>query len=283
MYYSSGIGSLRRSMICKHGYGGIDSKIGNTPWLATERIMRQKIKVLKETPDYLVISKPAGISVHPGAGEEEFTITDWLQEKYPSTKNLAWKTKVRIGIVHRLDKDTSGVLLLAKNPEALDYFQDQFREHKIEKHYTTLVFGAPPQEQGTVDAFLSRDPRDRERQKVDLVNFGLDERERKFSATRYKVLRKFKCKGWSLALLDVVILTGRKHQIRAHMKHLGYPVLGDPKYFTKPARRLAKQLELTRQFLHATSLKFKEFPSGKITRVSDDLPDDLNNILNDIQ
>ena len=233
-------------------------------------------------PDYLVISKPTGISVHPGAGEEEFTVTDWLQKKYTAVKNLAWKTKTRIGIVHRLDKNTSGVLLLAKNPEALDYFQNQFREHKIEKHYTALVFGTPPQEQGSVDAFLSRDPRDRERQKVDLVNFGLDERERKFSATRYKMLKKLNYKGLSLALLDVVILTGRKHQIRAHMKHLGCPVLGDPKYFTKPARRLAKQLGLTRQFLHATSLKFQEFPSGKVLEISDHLPEDLSIVLKTI-
>ena len=248
-----------------------------------KRYGTENIKILKETPDYLVISKPAGIAVHPGAGEEEFTVTDWLQEKYPKITSLAWKTKTRIGIVHRLDKDTSGILLLAKNPEALDYFQDQFREHKIEKHYTALVFGAPPQEKGMVDAFLSRDPRDRERQKVDLVNFGLDKRERKFSATRYKMLKKLNYKGLSLALLDVVILTGRKHQIRAHMKYLGCPVLGDPKYFTKPARRLAHKLGLTRQFLHATSLKFKEFPSGKVVEISDKLPDDLSNILETVE
>ena len=246
------------------------------------------IKVLKETPDYLVISKPIGISVHPtspnmgyaglakGAGEKKFTIRDWLLEKYPQIQNLPWKTKMREGIVHRLDKDTSGILLLAKTPEALDFFQDQFRERKIEKHYTALVFGIPKPESGEITALLRRDPRDRERQKVELMDFGTDEAERKLSATRYRVAKTLNFRGQDLAFLDIQILTGRKHQIRAHMKYIGCPVVGDQKYFTKPSRRFAKTLGLDHQLLHASSLKFRGYPDGKVVEITDELPKEFS-------
>jgi 23S rRNA pseudouridine1911/1915/1917 synthase len=244
--------------------------------------MNIKINVLRETPYYLVISKPVGISVHPtspnmgyagqakGIGVNEFTIRDWLLERYPEIKNLPWKTKTREGIVHRLDKDTSGILILAKNPDALDFFQDQFRNREIEKHYAALVFGIPKPQSGEITALLRRDPRDRERQKVELMDFGTDEAERKNSATKYKVVKTLNYKGKDLALLDVQILTGRKHQIRTHMKYIGCPVLGDQKYFTKPSRRFSKELNLDHQLLHASSLKFKSYPDGEDVEIADE-------------
>ncbi len=244
--------------------------------------MMEKIKILHETPDYLVISKPVGISVHPGAGERVETISDWLQEKYPEIKKLPWKTTERIGIVHRLDKDTSGILLLAKNPEALDFFQDQFKQRTVDKHYQTLVVGKPPQEKGSINALIRRDPKDRERQKVEFIDFGLDSAERKDSATKYKTIQSYDYKNQMLTLLDIKLNTGRKHQIRVHMKYEGCPVLGDQKYFTKPSRRLSKELGLNRQFLHAVSLKFKSYPDGKDIEIKDKLPEDLNEVLNKV-
>lgn len=238
-----------------------------------------KIKIIEEADQYLVISKPIGISVHPGAGERLTTVSDWLQEKYPEIKKLPWKTTERIGIVHRLDKDTSGILLLAKTPEALDYFQDQFKIRTVEKHYQTLVYGKPPRERGSINALISRDPKDRERQKVEFIDFGLDEKERKQSATEYKTVRYYHYKNQILSLLDVKLNTGRKHQIRVHMKYEGCPVMGDQKYFTKPSKRLSKELKLDRQFLHAVSLKFKSYPDGKEIELEDDLPDDLKKCL----
>lgn len=238
-----------------------------------------EVKILDETPDYLVISKPIGISVHPGAGERVETISDWLQKRYPEIKNLPWKTTERVGIVHRLDKDTSGILLLAKNPEALDFFQDQFKQRSVEKHYQTLVVGKPPREQGSINALIRRDPKDRERQKVEFIDFGLDEAERKDSATEYKTIRTYNYKNQILTLLDIKLNTGRKHQIRVHMKYEGCPVLGDQKYFTKPSKRISKELQLDRQFLHAISLKFNSYPDGKEIEIKDDLPEDLQNIL----
>jgi len=242
-----------------------------------------EIMILKETPDYLVISKPIDISVHPGAGEPQETITDWLQKKYPQITKLPWKTTERIGIVHRLDKDTSGILLLAKNPEALDFYQDQFRNRTTEKHYQTLVFGRPPFEHGSIDAFIRRDPKDREKQRVDYIDFELNDAETKFSATEYKTIANYSYKKQPLTLLDVKLNTGRKHQIRVHLKYEGCPIIGDQKYFTKPSKRLSKELGATRQFLHAISLRFDEYPSGKRIQVVNELPEDLNEILKKIK
>lgn len=236
-----------------------------------------EIKVLKDEKDYLVISKPAGISVHEGAGEKQFTIVDWLFEKYPLVKSRPWISKTRPGIVHRLDKDTSGILILAKNQEALDFFQSQFRNREVEKHYTTLVFGKPPFESGSIDAQIHRDPKDRKKQKVDLINFDLDQIERKFSSTDYKTIESFSLKGQPLTLLDVKINTGRKHQIRVHMKYEGCPVMGDQTYCSKGSKRLSKVLGLDRQFLHASSLKFKDL-DGKVVEIKDELPGDLNKL-----
>ena len=242
---------------------------------------RIKIKILSEYEDYLVISKPVGISVHEGAGKDQYTIVDWLKESYPEIVRLDWQSVVRPGIVHRLDKDTSGVLLLAKNPQALEFFQTQFRNREVEKHYTTLICGKLPSEKGRIDAFIRRDPKDRERQKVEYVNFGLDEAERKQSATEYEVKEILNFKGYILSLVNIKLLTGRKHQIRVHMKYEGCPVVGDTKYFNKASKRVSKELKLNRQFLHSINLKFKN-PKGELITVEDALPLDLATVLQKI-
>lgn len=243
---------------------------------------RIKIKILMEYEDFLVISKPDDISVHEGAGEEQYTVVDWLKETHPEILKLDWQSKIRPGIVHRLDKDTSGVLLLSKNPEALDYFQAQFKNREVEKHYLTLVCGKLPSQTGRIDAFIRRDPKDRERQKVEYVNFGLDEADRKQSATEYEVKEIFNFKGYILSLVDIKLLTGRKHQIRVHLKYEGCPVVGDTKYFNKASKRVSKELGLTRQFLHSISLKFKN-KKGEWVEVKDELPDDLARALNRVK
>lgn len=250
--------------------------------LKTAKIQQMKINIIKESPDYLAISKPAGVSVHDGAGEKQYTIVDWLKENYPKINNLKWLSQTRPGIVHRLDKETSGILLLAKNQETLDFFQDQFKAREVEKHYTTLVYGRPPFESGYIDTLIRRDPKDRKRQKIDLINFGIDEVERKKSATSYKVIETFKFDGQLLSLLDVRIYTGRKHQIRVHMQFEGCPVVGDPTYFNKASKRLSKKLSLNRQFLHAVSLKMKS-PNGEILELHDQLPKEFKQILDKIR
>lgn len=241
-----------------------------------------KINIIKDEPDYLVISKPAGISVHDGAGEKQYTIVDWLRENYPQITKENWLSKTRPGIVHRLDKETSGILILAKNQKSLDFFQDQFKAREVEKHYVALVFGKPPFESGHIDALIRRDPKDRKKQKVDLVNFGLDETERKNSTTGYKVIDTFNFEKQILSLLDVRIYTGRKHQIRVHMQYEGCPIIGDPTYYNKASKRLSKKISLDRQFLHAVSLKIKS-PKCEFLDLHDDLPEDFRQILEKIK
>lgn len=241
-----------------------------------------KINIIKDEPDYLVISKPAGISVHDGAGEKQYTIVDWLSENYPQITKENWLSKTRPGIVHRLDKDTSGILILAKNQKSLDFFQDQFKARDVEKHYIALVLGKPPFESGHIDVLIRRDPKDRKKQKVDLVNFGLDETERKNSATGYKIIDTFNFEGQILSLLDVRIYTGRKHQIRVHMQYEGCPIIGDPTYCNKASKRLSKKISLDRQFLHAVSLKIKS-PKGEFLDLTDNLPHDFHQILEKIK
>ncbi|MFH1854835.1 MAG: RluA family pseudouridine synthase [bacterium] len=240
------------------------------------------VKVLHESKSYLVISKPIGIAVHPGADRNSFTIRDWLMQKYPGIEKLAWHSQDRVGIVHRLDKDTSGIMILAKTPEALDFFQDQFRERKVEKYYKTLVFGKLPQEHGFIDAFLSRDYKNRKKQKAESIDFELDWRERKNSATEYWVEKHYTLKKQSLSLLLVRIYTGRKHQIRVHMKFKGCPVIGDETYFIKPSKRVSKELGINRQFLHSVKLKIKDFDTKKFIEFIDELPADLEEILKKI-
>lgn len=237
------------------------------------------IKILHETKDYLVISKPIGIAVHPGADRDSYTVKDWLIDKYPEIKSLNWHNLDRIGIVHRLDKDTSGIMLLAKKPEVLDFFQDQFRNREVEKYYQTLVFNKPPQEHGFVDAFISRDYKDRKKQKVESIDFELDWRERKNSATEYWVKSKYTFKKQLLSLLLVRIYTGRKHQIRAHMKYEGCPVIGDETYNIKPSKKISREIGLNRQFLHSVKLRLKDYGSSEFIEFEDALPEDLRLIL----
>lgn len=237
-----------------------------------------EIKKLYEEDDFLVISKPIGIAAHKGADRVSYTVSDWVQDQYPDMKKLKWRTRDRIGIVHRLDKDTSGVMILAKKPEAVDFLQNQFRDRQVEKHYKTLVFGKPPFTKGTINAKIYRDPKNRKGQKVELVDFGLYNFERKYSATLYDTVSSYLYKNQLLTLLEINLKTGRKHQIRAHMKYEGCPVIGDQMYFNKPSKRISAALGLDRQFLHSCYIAFKNL-SGKPIEVQDDLPDDLQSIL----
>lgn len=226
----------------------------------------------------MVISKPIGIAAHKGADRASYTVSDYLQDEYPDIKKLNWKTKNRIGIVHRLDKDTSGLMILAKKPDMIDVLQDQFRKREVEKHYLTLVFSKPPFENGTITAQIYRDPKNRKGQKVELLDFGLYNFPRKFSATIYKTLQKYSFKNNILTLLEINLKTGRKHQIRAHMKFENCPVIGDQMYFNKASKRISKELSIDRQFLHSNYIRFKD-RFGKEIEVRDELPEDLNSTL----
>ncbi len=176
--------------------------------------------------------------------------------------------------VHRLDKDTSGVLLIAKNDKALDFLQEQFKERKVEKKYIALVVGHLKNEGGTIETLLGRAPGDRRKQKAYLPNEpGVD--NKRAAITRYKLLQRFK----DYDLIEVEPKTGRKHQIRAHFVYLGHPIAGDRLYGFKnqPAPK-----GLERQFLHASYLKIK-LPNGEKKEFRSELPADLKEIINNLK
>ncbi|MFA5355411.1 MAG: RluA family pseudouridine synthase [Candidatus Paceibacterota bacterium] len=173
------------------------------------------------------------------------------------------------GRVHRLDKDTSGILLVAKNKKALEFFQSQFKDKKVKKRYIALVTGHLKSDSGEIRTMLGRSPSDRRKQKVFFLN-DPDADTKREAVTKYKVLKKFE----KYDLIEVEPLSGRKHQIRAHFTYLGNPLAGDKLYGFKnqPAPE-----GLTRQFLHATYLKIN-FPEGE-KEFQSDLPEDLKKVL----
>ncbi len=178
------------------------------------------------------------------------------------------------GRAHRLDKDTSGVLLIAKNKKALDYYQSQFKNRQIEKKYIALVTGHIKNSSGEIRTMLGRSPSDRRRQKAYLLNDPNIENKRE-AITKYKVLKNFE----NYDLIEAEPLTGRKHQIRAHFTYLDHPLAGDKLYKFKNQKTLEG---LDRQFLHATYLKVTLL-EGEETEFQSELPEDLNKVLEKIK
>lgn len=204
-----------------------------------------EFKIIYEDEDILVIDKPAGVN------------SDDFEKR-----------------VHRLDKDTSGVFLIAKNDKALEFLQKQFQERNVEKRYTALIVGHLKNSEGTIKTLLSRSPNDRRKQKTYSVQ-DPDADNKREAETEYKVLQEFQ----DYTMITAVPKTGRKHQIRAHMAYLGHPIAGDKLYGFKNQPSPAG---LTRQFLHASYLKI-QIPDGSVREFIADLPEDLKQILNKLQ
>jgi 23S rRNA pseudouridine1911/1915/1917 synthase len=195
------------------------------------------LEILFEDVDLVVINKPAGLVVHPGAGHREHTLVNALLHHCPSLSGIGGKE--RPGIVHRLDKDTSGCLVVAKNDEAHRALSDQFAERTVEKTYLALVAGKMRRTMGTIDASIGRHPVDRQRMSV------RSSRSRA-ARTDYRVLRSSN----EASLVECKLHTGRTHQIRVHLHHLGHPVLGDKIYGAKVGKNFPRQM------LHAWKLGF---------------------------
>ena len=213
------------------------------------------LKILYEDEAMLVVEKPAGMVVHPGAGNKRGTLVHALLGRGSDLSSVGGKD--RPGIVHRLDKDTSGILLVAKNNIAHRALQAQFASRSLFKTYTALVRGRVEFEQGHILEPIGHDPKIRRKMAV-----SRDEKARE-AESYYKVLKRFRY----ATLVEVRIVTGRTHQIRVHMKHLGHPVAGDVMYGTgKAGDRLC---------LHASKLKFLHPESGKLMEFESPLPQDM--------
>ncbi len=191
-------------------------------WLEPEDI---PLSILYEDENAIVIDKPQGLVVHPAAGNPTGTLVNALLHHVGKGFLGAGESSgVRPGIVHRLDKDTSGVIVAAKSPEAQEFLSSQFRERQTTKAYLAIVKGAPEETRGTVKTWLTRDPRQRKR-------FAVSAGHGKYAVTGYRVIRRYG--DYSLMLLHPK--TGRTHQLRVHLQWLGCPILGDPIY-SKPDR-----------------------------------------------
>jgi 23S rRNA pseudouridine1911/1915/1917 synthase len=223
------------------------------------------IDVIYEDDDLVVVNKPAGMVVHPAHGHREGTLVNALLARYP---NLVVGDAGRPGIVHRLDRDTSGLIVVARTEAALEHLRQQFKSRSVKKTYLALVHGQPPAPEGIIEAPVGRDPRQRQRMAV--VPGG------RAARTRYRLLESL----GEYSLLAVFPETGRMHQIRVHLSWLGVPVVGDPVYGRgREVREAKKRLGLGRQFLHAWRLSFAR-PGGKGTvALEAPLPADLARVL----
>ena len=238
------------------------------------------IKILYSDENLLVCDKPAGMLVHPTLANEENALTNWFQKEYPEISNFNWPDKTRPGVVHRLDKDTSGLVVMAKNLDTLTNLQEQFKNHKIKKLYNALAFGRIEKE-GKVETEITRG--DAGLQKVIETSYSFDTKASRNAITLYKPIKHYRFKKDDLTLVEVELKTGRMHQIRVHLKYIGFPIIGDQLYNIKPSRNLSKILELNRQFLHAKHLEFTHPETQNKISFDSPLPDDLTSTLNKIE
>lgn len=252
----------------------------------------ERIKTFFEDKYLMVIDKPANLLVHPTQapkgplpegdpfgvrGRKKDTLVDYIRKCIPEIEKLKWPDKTRPGIVHRLDKDTSGLIIIAKTPEVLQKLQKQFKNRKVQKTYTVLVLNKLSPPQGKIEAPITRDQAGT--QKVQELNYSFSKKTTRPAVTFYKVLRYYRYNNNDLTLLEAHPKTGRMHQIRVHLKHIGHPIIGDPLYNTKASRKTSKELGIGRQFLHATELEFTHPITSKKMKFKSDLPNNLKNIM----
>ena len=224
------------------------------------------LDIVFENDELMVINKPAGMVVHPAAGHANGTLVNAVLGYDPDIEGIGGEE--RPGVVHRLDKQTSGLILIAKNERAHRWLQDQFRLRKVEKTYLALVEGKPPTPSGRVEAYIGRDPKHRKRMAI------VSEKKGREAISEYQTLESYK----SHTLLEFHPLTGRTHQIRLHCAFLKCPIVGDEVYGRK-----SQSIELDRHFLHAHRLKIV-LPGDTSPRMFEaPLPDDLEQVLNQLR
>jgi len=245
---------------------------------------KERVEIDYERPDYkenipenipleliytdehiVVINKPSGLVVHPGAGYKEHTLVNALLYYFPEIKDIG--PDDRPGIVHRLDKETSGVMVVAKTSEAYRRLQRQFKQRKVQKLYLCLVWGKITAEEGRISWSIGRHPTHGER-------MSIKSRKPRKAETLYSVKKRFA----KFTLLEVKPLTGRTHQIRVHLSASGHPLVGDTRY----GRRKSTNVECPRLFLHAFKLLFNHPETQQRVEFSSPLPQDLKSFLENL-
>ena len=238
-----------------------------------------KLDIVFEDKDLIIINKRSGISMHPGAGNYDKTIVNALINKY-GKKLSDSGDKFRPGIVHRIDKNTSGLIVIAKNNKCHEILSNQFKFHSVSRIYLALVWGKLRPQKGKIENFIRRSSRNRQLMEVNLIRG-------KKAITNYKTIEIFENKNIpTFSLVECILETGRTHQIRVHLSNLGNPILGDNQYKKKFKKLkdvdeiLYKSItNLNRQFLHAKTIGFQQPIKGDILNFNSKLPEELENIL----
>ena len=237
---------------------------------AAERVTKKLAplpEIIFQDQDFLVISKPAGLLVQPTA-REKITLISWLLKHYPLVKEFG--DSQRPGLVHRLDRDVSGLMVIALSKKAYESLKKQFQERSVDKKYLALVHGRVSNDDGRITSRLDKDSQ------TGLMKAltAKDQKEQgRPAVTHYRVLKRF----LNYSLLEVKIITGRTHQIRAHLQSIGHSIVGDPLYLTKDIKK-KKKTYLNRPFLHAYQLTFHDL-EGKGRQYYSPLPEQLNDYL----
>ncbi len=209
-----------------------------------------KVKIIHQDKNIIVINKPAGAQVHPDNKEKFNTVANWLVAKFPEIKdvhdssNSPGQASLRPGIVHRLDKDTSGVMVVARNQKAFEELKKLFQEHKVEKKYLALVYGKLKDKKGKIEKPIARAAT----YKKQVIAGRKTKTKIREAATEYKVIKEYQ----NYSLVEAMPQTGRMHQIRVHLFSIGHPIVGDKLY----ALKKYKKIEAERQLLHAKSIEF---------------------------
>lgn len=220
------------------------------------------LDVVYQDREILVVDKPAGLTVHPAPGHPTHTLVNALLALCPDLQGIGGE--IRPGIVHRLDKDTSGLMVVAKSNMAHSNITAQIKERTVRKGYLALAQGAVEPQQGTIDAPIARDPRNRKRMAV--VQGGRE------SLTSYKVIRTLQSHSETYSYLEISPQTGRTHQIRVHFASIGHPLVGDALYGKRSPL-------LSRHFLHANILGFKHPVTGEYLEFASPLPHELQGVI----
>ena len=248
------------------------------PKKASLKPYKYKLEIIYEDSDLIVINKNAGISMHPSVGNYDNTIVNALINYNKKLSNIG--DELRPGIVHRIDKDTSGLIVVAKNNKTHEHLSIQFNKHTIKRVYQAFVWGKLRPQSGKIETLITRSSKNRQ-----LMEVGLTKGKK--AITNYKTVKVFECdKIPTFSLVECRLKTGRTHQIRVHMKYKGNNILGDKKYKKKYKKfknidpiieKIIKNLD--RQFLHAKKLGFIHPSSGKQIEFSSNLPEELDLIL----
>ncbi|MBU0647985.1 RluA family pseudouridine synthase [Patescibacteria group bacterium] len=278
----SGNVTVNEEVICKPSFQSLpkDKIIVNLPppKELTSKPLKADLDIIFENNDILAINKPTNLCVHPSHGHTDNTLINILLYHYPQFKNFDPINNIyRPGIVHRLDKDTSGLLVIAKNQIALNHLQHDLKNKKWIKKYYALVLNDSGQSRGTIDQNIIRSSRHRKKYTTTSTLQG------KTAVTHYQVIQNFQFNRHTLSLVDITLETGRTHQIRVHLTSVNMPIIGDQIYCNKISQKISKQFKIKRQLLHAYSLKIINPTTKRPKTFKSSLPQNFQDIISSLQ